>query len=477
MKINLDFEPVPVWNEFYDGDWRQAILIGARGSAKTWNASNLSMLNTHKNPFYRTLIARDVGGSIAQSILDEIKQRYQETKSSLPEPAQLEYPFETQETQIKYNYKVNGNIESYVNLMKVGFRKSQKDQQADLKGFSNVNLLIVEEAEDIRDKKRFKKLLHSLKTKGFKVIIILNTTDLSHWVIQTYFDYEPTEYEGYYRLIPKKINGVLQIITNYKDNPYLDEKYVEDLEAQGDPNSPFFDLDYYLRDVLGYATENPDLKRKFNVSQVKALKVTEPLATLQGLKLYKDIVPNAHYVIGIDPSTGLSSDYTGFTCREFDNGYPLVAQGKLKKTPVETATLIAWLFNDIISKGGKCTVALETMEQAGGEVLAYLKDLIPQQYLYRARQRDPNNPQKWIKRADFGWKTTSANRNVIIAKWALLFQQTALQILNQDEIDEMLVFVEQDGKYQALDKKEGKNQDDLLFSDFICVAVLQELYG
>ena len=474
--INLEFEPVPIWDEFYNGNWRQAILIGARGSAKTWNSSNLSMLKTHENPFFRTLIARDVEGSIDQSILDEIKQRFTETKSSLPENLLPKYPFEIQETQIKYNFKNSQDkIESYKNLMKVGFRKSKKDQMADLKGFSNVNLLIIEEAEDIRDESRFKKLLHSLRTKGLKVIIILNTPDLSHWVIQRYFDFESTGHNGYYKLVPKKIDGVLQIITNYKDNPYLDEEYVKDLEVQGDPKSPFFDLDYYLKDVLGYATENPDLQRKFNIDAIKNIKPAKPINILEGVKFYDDIVPNAHYVIGIDPSTGLSNDYTGLTCRVFDHKYPLLCQGKLKLKPQEIAPIVAGIYK-LISSKANCTIALEVMEQAGGEMLAYLKDLVPEKDLYRGKQRDPNNPHKWIRRADFGWKTHGGNRSVIIGKYSLLFSQGNIEVLNEDQLNEMIVFVEQDGKYQALDKKEGKNQDDLLFSDFICTAVLQELY-
>ena len=74
---------------------------------------------------------------------------------------------------------------------------------------------------------------------------------MNHWFIKRYFDLEETEHDGYYKLIPKTIQGVVFIISNYTDNPHLPPHIIRKYEGYGDPNSNFYDKHYYLTQIVG----------------------------------------------------------------------------------------------------------------------------------------------------------------------------------------------------------------------------------
>jgi PBSX family phage terminase large subunit len=168
--IKLKYKPDPKWKDFYKGNWQTAILIGGRGSGKTWNAGNFTALETFKNPTYRTLVLRDVSSSISQSILQNIKGRISTILTKLE--GSFDHVFEIQENQIK------NKIHDLVNILTKGFRQSRVEQQADLKGFEDIDLALIEEAEDLRDVDRVNTLIDTLRKEGHKIIIILNTPDL-----------------------------------------------------------------------------------------------------------------------------------------------------------------------------------------------------------------------------------------------------------------------------------------------------------
>jgi len=88
---------------------------------------------------------------------------------------------------------------------------------------------------------------------------MLNTPDVNHWIVKTFFDLDPVMNEdgtgsGYFRLIPKKIPGFIAIQTNFEDNEFLSEEIVRRYRAYGDPTSPEYDLHYYYTAILGYAS-------------------------------------------------------------------------------------------------------------------------------------------------------------------------------------------------------------------------------
>jgi len=181
--IKVKYKPSKAWKRFYQKDWDIAILIGGRGAGKTFEAGNYTTLEHLCNASFRTLLLRDVGLSISQSILQNIRNRFEKAISKAP---LLSTVYEVQTTGVK-NITNDDQL-----IITKGFRKSRVEQKADLKGFEDIDLAILEEAEDIRDEDRVNSLLDTLRKEGHKVIIILNKPDLEHWIIKRYFNYEAT---------------------------------------------------------------------------------------------------------------------------------------------------------------------------------------------------------------------------------------------------------------------------------------------
>lgn len=458
--IKLKYKPDPKWVDFYKGDWDIAVLIGGRGSGKTWNAGNFTALETFKNANYRTLVLRDVSSSISQSILQNIKSRFSTIMTKLD--GAFDHVFEVQESQVK------NKLTDSVNILTKGFRQSRAEQQADLKGFEDIDLALIEEAEDLRDEERVNTLLDTLRKEGHKVIIILNTPDLEHWIVKRYFNYANSEYEGFFQLIPKKLDRVCQVIVDYRDNPHLPDQTIKKYSDYNNPDNEKYNPDHYAGKILGLATENQNVLRKFNSQKVLTIKAVNPIETLDHVKIFRLPEPNQIYSLGVDPSSGLGKDFTALSLRGFypdeQGKYKLYAQMKAKVDEETTVKLVLNLAN-WYSKAGRVLIVPES--NFGSYVTTTIKNSYDQDLIYKRYIQDPTVAYDKLI-GDFGFKTTSQNRDNIINEFATMFKINKLEILNKDEIDEMLNFVWNDEKkrYEALEPA----HDDLLMSDFIAVA-------
>jgi PBSX family phage terminase large subunit len=219
------------------------ILIGGRGGAKTYEGSKyVAVQSTIRRK--RCAILRDEKSLIRESILNEVLLRY----DTADENGRLSALYERLDTGIKD--KRTGEMFVFTK----GFRASSGGKKANLKSISNVDVAVIEEAEDIRDEDSFNTFADSIRKNGALIIIILNTPDINHWIVKRYFNLERTEHDGYWKIIPKKIKGFVCIQTNYDNNPYLPETIVESYRSYGDVNSHKYNLHYYLTAILGYAS-------------------------------------------------------------------------------------------------------------------------------------------------------------------------------------------------------------------------------
>ena len=237
------------------------VLIGGRGGAKTYEASKFIAFSATVRK-KRCAILRDEKETIRESILNEILQRY----DTANETGVLDAYYTRQDTGIK------DKRTSEMLVFTKGFRASDNKKRANLKSISDVDIALIEEAEDIRDVEKFDTFADSIRKQGSLIIIILNTPDIGHWILKRFFTMVPTEYDGYYRIVPKEIPGFLCITTSFEDNPYLPKHVVDKYRAYGDPNSHLFNLHYYLTSILGYASSG----RKGQVlKKVKPIKLAE----------------------------------------------------------------------------------------------------------------------------------------------------------------------------------------------------------
>lgn len=221
------------------------IFIGGRAGMKTQTISKfiIAFLLTNQNA--RCCIVRDQAVQLKNSILHSIRSKFGEVIAQAP---QIQKIYEVQERQIR---RVGST--PYDALFTFGMKGSSNDLKSRAKGIEGVDLLILEEAQDIRDYDQVRTLLDTVKRNNPVVVIMLNTPDQYHWVIDRYYNLLNTEYEEYSDITPKRAD-FKHYFTTYEDNPYLTDIQKEGYANYGDPNHPDYDLDYFLAEIKGYVS-------------------------------------------------------------------------------------------------------------------------------------------------------------------------------------------------------------------------------
>jgi hypothetical protein len=269
-------------------------------------------------------------------------------------------------------------------------------------------------------------------------------------------------------LIPKKINRVCQVIVTYKDNEYLPIQTRNQYDSYNDPQSPNYNPSYYAGQILGYATEAQNIARKFDIDMLSSIKPKEPLQIIDQVKIFRKPEVNQIYSLGIDPSSGLGSDWTCLSMRNFYTG-KIVAQMRAKVSERETARIAVNLANWYNDAGNKTYIACE-INGLGRAVQNYIQDTYDENYIYKRYIQDPTKQYDTLI-PDLGFQTTAKNRDLIINNFVYAFADGKVDMINQDEIEEAKTFVWniQKNRYEAQDG----STDDLLFASFIGYACFE----
>jgi PBSX family phage terminase large subunit len=264
MEVIIE-RPIDDFKILYDlpRDTNIVICIGGRGGAKTYNVSQyVAVQATIKQK--RCVILRDERELIRESILNEVLLRYDTANND----GYLDSRYERLSNGIKD--KKTGEMLVFTK----GFRASDLQKKANLKSISDIDLAIIEEAEDIRDVQKFNTFADSIRKEGSVIIIILNTPDINHWIIKRYFNLEQVE-DGFYKIHPKLIKGFICIQTDYTKNPFLPQHIKDNYKGYGDINSHLYDPYYYKTAILGYASTG----RKGQIlTKVKPIKLADYMA-------------------------------------------------------------------------------------------------------------------------------------------------------------------------------------------------------
>lgn len=240
------------------------ICIGGRGGAKTYEISKfIAMQSTVKAK--RCVILRDEKSLIRESILNEVLLRYDTANAT----GVLDMVYQKMDSGIKN--RATGEMMVFTK----GFRASAKEKKANLKSISNIDIAVIEEAEDIRDEDQFNTFTDSIRNEGALIILVLNTPDINHFIVKRYFNLtKVADEEGFFEITPKEMPGFVCIKTSYKDNPFLPKHIVSKYEGYGDPSNNFYNKFYYLTAIMGYASTG----RKGQVlTKVKPMKLEEYL--------------------------------------------------------------------------------------------------------------------------------------------------------------------------------------------------------
>lgn len=251
-------------------DIHVVVCIGGRGGRKTYEVSKFIAKSAAIDK-KRCVILRDEKEIIRESILNDILNRY----DSANQYGHLDFTCNRLETGIK------DRATNEMLVFTKGFRASDLQKKANLKGSSNIDIAVIEEAEDIRDVEKFNTFHDSLRKENSIVIIILNTPDVNHWIIKRYFNLSPAKdddgkaLDGYFEIIPKELPGFLCIRTSFEDNQYLPEHVVNRYRSYGDPQSNLYNPHYYYTAIKGYASTG----RKGQIlTKVKPIKLADYMA-------------------------------------------------------------------------------------------------------------------------------------------------------------------------------------------------------
>lgn len=244
-------DPVlPLWN--LPKKTNTVILIGGRGGMKTYGVSQFIAYKSSVEK-KRCVILRDEHSLIKESILSEILQRYDEI------------PFSTNTEKLSTGIKDKSNGNDLV--FTKGFKASDNQKKANMKGVSNIDIAVIEEAEDLTDKDKFNTFVDSLRKEGCLIIILMNTPDIGHFLLSSYFysnipapipahipEERQKDFDGYFEVKPKEIPGFVCIQTGFEDNKFLPKNIIDRYNSYGDPASHNFNPHYYMTAIKGYAS-------------------------------------------------------------------------------------------------------------------------------------------------------------------------------------------------------------------------------
>lgn len=247
-EISIRPNPLPAFRPLYElptGTWL-VINMGGRGSGKSHEGSKFVTLKAVcENK--RIAVLRDEKSTITQSILHEIKNRYNELNEKLG--GVLNSKFDFQSNVLKH-LPTGKDL-----IFTKGFRASSSGKTASLKSIADVDIAIIEEFEDISDEGQFNTFADSIRNEGSFILINANVPNKNHWFLKRYFNLEPSDHDGYFKLIPKNIKGVVYINSNFEGNIHLNQIIRDKYREYGDPESHLYDLRYYLTQIKGYTTE------------------------------------------------------------------------------------------------------------------------------------------------------------------------------------------------------------------------------
>lgn len=218
-------------------------LWGGRAGGRSYFLSQYILFKLMGEDKFRCALMRnsfqDIKKSLWQEVLDRISE-YQIDPSL----------FHINNNTLHLTYLPNKN-----NLFGHGFKVSSSNATAKQKSLAGITHGVIDEADEVQ-KLDFDKLMDTVtRTKKIalpQIIRAFNPPSRNHWIIKTYYNLLPSDWDGYFLATPKKIEGFHSIHATYKDNATnLQAKYIRDREEIGNPKSPLYDKEYYCVNVLG----------------------------------------------------------------------------------------------------------------------------------------------------------------------------------------------------------------------------------
>lgn len=194
MKIKLN----PAYKKANKTKARYRILYGGAGSGKSHFTAQETLLNMLSSPHYSYLVVRKTSKSIRNSVFRLLTQMISD--------ANLEQYFKVNKTEMTITCATGSSLIT-----------SGLDDVEKLKSVANINRIWIEEASEVSESD-FNQLdlrLRGQSKVGYQMTATFNPISETHWLKRSFFD------------IGRPDSFVLK--TTYKDNKFLDDKYISTL--------------------------------------------------------------------------------------------------------------------------------------------------------------------------------------------------------------------------------------------------------
>lgn len=218
--------PQSVYYPLYTNKDKFIILItGGRGSGKSFNASTFIERLTFEIG-HVILYCRYTMVSAGMSIIPEFHEKIEV------------------DTTDKYFHVTSQDIINKITGSSVlfrGIKTSSGNQTAKLKSIQGITTFVCDEAEEWASEKDFEKIMLSIRQKGIqnRVIIIMNPTDINHFIYKRYI-------EKTHNLV--NIDGVDVQMSTHPNILHIHTTYLDNIENLGDE---------FLAEVKTVKLENP----------------------------------------------------------------------------------------------------------------------------------------------------------------------------------------------------------------------------
>lgn len=240
FKFNHIYGPVFTTQARYIDIW------GGRAAGRSHFGTDYFLYKLTQPEYFRGCFMRHVFSDIRDSLFQDFKDR-------LEDSAFDEKDFKINESSMTISYLPTGNT-----IISKGFRKSSGNRSAKLKSLAGITHVLIEEADENMEED-INKLDDSIRTdkiENIQVIFLHNSPSKNHWICKRFYNLEDSGIDGYYRAIPKEDKNLLVIFSTYLDNiKNLNKKTIEKYKAYKDPNSIFYNPEYYYVDVCGLIPE------------------------------------------------------------------------------------------------------------------------------------------------------------------------------------------------------------------------------
>ena len=206
IKLSPKYKPLVLGKQRYN------IISGGRASGKSFSiASYLLALTLEAGNVI--LFSRWTMTSINISVYPEFLEKI--------EMLNLRHLYEITKNEII-------NIETGSKIIFKGIKTGSSMQTANLKSIANLNIVVIDEAEEVPDEETFEKIDYSARRidKDNKIILIFNPTTKVHWIYERFFESVGVE--------PGRCHSTDDtnyIHSSYLDNlKYLSESYIKQVE-------------------------------------------------------------------------------------------------------------------------------------------------------------------------------------------------------------------------------------------------------